>query len=321
LEKLKLEAQCYKRSAFSLATQKTYKSQLRSFLQFCLEFECVPVPVSQETLICYVAYLARRLLPTSIPNYLNVIRLLHLESGYKNPLSDNFELNLLKRGISRQKGVAPRQKQPMSIQILLKIHALLNFDDPADLAFWSVCCIGFFGFLRKSTLLPATAGLPVERILTRGDIHDLDLCSFVLHVHHSKVIQFGQKVHTIPFVSCKVVEVCPVRALLSHFGASPLGAKGPLFSYMCRGREVTLTQAMFVVRLRKFLSSVGLHAKDFSAHSFRRGGASFAFSLGLSPLQIKLRGDWSSDAYERYVYISASASLNIAHVLSEGVVV
>jgi hypothetical protein len=90
LRQLKLEASSYKGSVFALATQKTYKSQLRSYFNFCLEYDCVPVPASQETLVCYMTCLARRLLPSSIPNYMNVIRLLHLEAGLKNPLCENF---------------------------------------------------------------------------------------------------------------------------------------------------------------------------------------------------------------------------------------
>ena len=101
------EVRRFKKSAFALSTQKMYKSQLSSYLQFCLEFKCSPLPASQSTLLCYTAFLARRLLPTSIPNYLNVVRLLHLESGYKNPLEGNFELTLLKKGINRQLGVPP----------------------------------------------------------------------------------------------------------------------------------------------------------------------------------------------------------------------
>jgi hypothetical protein len=54
----------------------------------------------------------------------------------------------------------------------------------------------------------------------------------------------------------------------------------------------------------------------YSAHSFRRGGASYAFELGLSPLQIKLRGDWASVAYERYVYISTGATFAVARALA-----
>jgi hypothetical protein len=111
----------------------------------------------------------------------------------------------------------------------------------------------------------------------------------------------------------------PVRAILSHFGASPLGGGGPLFNYLLNGREVSLTSAVFVVRLHKVLDSLGYRAVDYSAHSFRRGGASYAFSLGVSPLQIKLRGDWASDAYERYIFISAGASMNVARALTGGV--
>ena len=44
------------------------------------------------------------------------------------------------------------QKQPMSIEILKKMFAHLDFAKPADLAFWAVCCVGFFGFLMKGSV-------------------------------------------------------------------------------------------------------------------------------------------------------------------------
>ena len=106
---------------------------------------------------------------------------------------------------------------------------------------------------------------------------------------------------------------------MSHFGASPLGPGRPLFNFKVGGREVALTQESFVSRLRKVLKLAGFKPGEYSAHSFRRGGASYAFQLGLSPLQIKLKGDWSSDAYEKYIFISAGASLAVARALSGGV--
>jgi hypothetical protein len=314
------EVQSFKKNAFALATQKTYKSQLSSFLQFCLEFKCSPLPVSQSTLLCYTAYLARRLLPTSIPNYLNVIRLLHLESGYPNPLEGNFELCLLKKGINRRLGVPPKQKLPLTVSILRRLHVFLSLDKPSDLAFWAACVIGFLGFMRKSTLLPLNAKVELEKILLRDDISGLDLSSFVLTVRRSKVIQFGQRVHTIPFALSPDSVLCPVRSLLSHFGASPLGGRRPLFNYMEKGREVWFSQSAFVVRLSALLRVAGYKASEYSAHSLRRGGASMAFDLGLSPLQIKMRGDWSSDAFERYVHISSSSAMVVAQSLSAGVV-
>ena len=82
---------------------------------------------------------------------------------------------------------------------------------------------------------------------------------------------------------------------------------------------MVLTQRVFVSKLRAMLVRVGVNPSIYSAHSFRRGGASYAFQLGLSPLQIKLRGDWASEAYERYVYISTGATFAVARALAGGV--
>jgi hypothetical protein len=319
LEQLVQEARDFKKSSFALSTQKTYRSQLRRYLQFCLDFECCPMPASQETLICYTAFLARSLSAASIPNYLNVVRLLHVEAGVSNPLEGNFELQMLKRGIKRVKGVPPCQKQPITIEILRKMFLYLDCAKPADLAFWSAALVAFFGFLRKSSVLPENQNFDEKKTLLRADVTKLCLSSFVLQCRHSKVVQFGQKVLMLPYVACDELPLCPVRALLAHFGASPLGQRRPLFNFMCMGRECALTQKCFVERLKSLLSKVGVNAADYSAHSFRRGGASYAFSIGMSPLQIKLRGDWGSDAYERYIFISSGATLTVASLLAAGV--
>ena len=129
------EARGYKRSAYAEGTKKTYRSQLKSYFKFCLEFSRCPIPVDQSTLIAYVAYLASRISPTSIPGYLNVIRLLHMEAGLPNPLSQNWELILLKRGIDRQKGKPPVQKPPLTVAILKIIYQVLDPKLPADAAF------------------------------------------------------------------------------------------------------------------------------------------------------------------------------------------
>jgi hypothetical protein len=170
LELLKLEARGYKKSAYALSTQRTYRSQLKRFLEFCIKFDCCAVPASQETILCYTVYLARSLNANSIPNYLNVIRLLHLEAGFDNPLLDHFELLMLKRGIKREKGVAPKKKLPLTVDLLRRIHDLLDFSSPADLSFWAAALIAFFVFLRKSSLLPQSRVFVEKNTLLRSDI-------------------------------------------------------------------------------------------------------------------------------------------------------
>ena len=318
LNDLKEQARKYKQSAYATSSQKTYRCQLKCYLQFCIDYKLCPLPCAQETIICYTAFLASKMLPSSIANYLNVVRILHVEAGYKNPLYDNYELAMLKRGINRVKGVAPKQKQPITLDILLKIRSSVNFGLSSDLAFRAVCVIGFFGFLRKSTLLPASSVIGGSKILTRADVVQLDLESFVLIVRNSKVIQFGQKLHSIPFAKVSDFRLCPVRALLAHFGASPLSSDKALFNFLEKGVEIFMSHSKFVSRLKLGLTFAGVDQGKFSAHSFRKGGASYAFEIGVAPLQIKQRGDWASTAFEKYVFISNKSSVSVARALSGG---
>ena len=57
----------------------------------------------------------------------------------------------------------------------------------------------------------------------------------------------------------------------------------------------------------------------YSGHSFRRGGATRAFELGLSIPEIKVRGDWKSAAVNEYVVIHDKT--HIADVLINGATV
>ena len=84
------EMASYRRSMFAESTKKTYRSQLRVYLRFCLYFNYLPVPASTKTLVRYAVFLARNHATSSVRQYMNVIRLLHVESGLANPLENNF---------------------------------------------------------------------------------------------------------------------------------------------------------------------------------------------------------------------------------------
>jgi integrase len=314
LQELKLEASVYKQATYADSTKKTYRSQIKSFYTFCLKYGLIPIPASQETLCLYMTFLVRSLSANSIPGYMNVIRIIHMEAGYANPLDKNWELKLLHRGITRLIGVPPKQKLPISVEILLKISRTLS-NLPSDIAFWACCVIAFFGFMRKSTLLPLPDALASGKFIARSDVSNFSLSSFFVTIKHSKTIQFGQRVHVLPFVACPDTRICPVRGLLRHFGVSPLPKTAPLFNYVVGSGEVNFSHAFFVKRLRKALLDIGENPKEISCHSFRRGGATLAYMAGLSAADIKLRGDWASSAYERYLCVSNDMALVSARKL------
>jgi hypothetical protein len=269
---LTLEARAFKRSAYAESTKAAYKSQLKCYLDFCLHFSCQPVPATQSTLVAYTAFLAKKLSANSIAGYLNVVRLLHLEAGLINPLDGNWELSLIKKGIKRQLGKPPVQKMPITVDMLRSIYLFIDHHDAFESAFWAAMLIGFFGFLRKSTLLPDSGVLVRDKFLSRSDISDFTLESFCLRVKHSKVIQFGQKVLVIPFVRVLDVRLCPIRALLTHFGLSVLSPDRPLFNYVAGTTEMLFSCSAFVGHLKSVLTRVGVDSKLYSAHSLRRGG-------------------------------------------------
>jgi hypothetical protein len=90
------EARAYKSLSFAPSTKSAYRTHLMTFLRFCFYYDVTPVPVQMEVLSCYVAHLARTMSPSSISVYLNIVRIIHLEAGHENPLSDNFDLQMIK---------------------------------------------------------------------------------------------------------------------------------------------------------------------------------------------------------------------------------
>jgi hypothetical protein len=198
---------------------------------------------------------------------------------------------------------------------LKKIFSVLDLSLPDDLSFWAACLLGFYGLLRKSTLLPKSE-LRSENCILRGDIINLCADSFVLQIRHSKTIQFGQRVLQIPFFFCETANLCPVRALLFHLLCSPLPASSPLFSIVLNGRVTCLTHSVFVTRLRKCLRLCGFEPMLYSGHSFRRGSCTMSFEAGLSIIDIKMRGDWRSHAFERYIHVPQEMIFSAARALS-----
>ena len=207
------QAAVLKGAAFAKNTIRTYKSQTNSFLKFCINYGLKPVPATQQTLCAYLAFLSRSLSPSSVKDYMNAVRLLHIESGFVNPLHENWEITMIQCGMSRLLGTPPKQKLPITVVILLDIKKVLS-NSPADVAFWAACVVAFFGFLRKLTLLPSPGDLFANKFIAHGDVTDMSLSSFVLLVRFSKTIQFGQRVLSIPYVACANLDLCPVRAIL-----------------------------------------------------------------------------------------------------------
>lgn len=161
----------YRSQAYAVTTKKAYQTHLRCYLRFCQATNLPPIPISDQNLCRYAAHLATWLQPVSVTKYLNILRILHRDMGLNNPLDNNWQLDIVLKGIKRDKGMAIKRKLPITPEILLAIRGCLHLYEPKDLLFWVACLLAFFGLLRKANLLPGSkATFDCNKHFLRGDL-------------------------------------------------------------------------------------------------------------------------------------------------------
>ncbi|KAI8496690.1 hypothetical protein Bbelb_253450 [Branchiostoma belcheri] len=192
----------------------------------------------------YAVFLARTLKFSSIVGYLNIIRILHHEAGYENPLQDNWLLQTTLRGIRRYHGDSVQQKLPITPSILRAIHNKLDFSRAYHVVFWAACVVAFFSFFRA-----------------------------VITVRWSKTIQFKERTVLIPIPRITDCPLCPTTAVEKAFYLTDTAEPdGPTFVLPQEtGPGFTpLTHKPLVTTLRTLLRQCGYPDSAYSGHSFRR---------------------------------------------------
>ena len=297
---------------FAATTKATYRTHRASYLQFCSRMGYPPFPAHSAHLCQYAASLARSLNPSSIPNYLNIIGLLHKEFNLPNPLVDNWSLQSLLTGIKQVKGVPPSQKLPITPDILMRIHSMLNMHSSFDASFWAIFLVSFFGMLHKSHLLASSPGsVDTSQHLVRSDFQAFPW-GYLVAICWSKTIQFQEKVVQLPLPIIPESPLCPATAIkraMSFTCQSTPTSQAFLFLSSPGLQLKTFTYPMFLNKLRTILHSLGLPAKDYACHSFHKGEASFAFQAGIPVELIKILGDWHSDTVLLYLTVPLTIRL------------
>ena len=181
-QQLDCEVTNFRCEAYAPGTKSTYMSLMLSYLSFCLY---QPLPVAALTLNRYASFLERSPSASSIPAYLNAVRILQLEHGLTHPSKNNFLLATTLRGIKRLKGLTVLQKKPITPQILLAFKSHLNLDNPLHETFWAV------GLLCKANLpCKGFSQFHSPKHLRRGDVLFFTDWAIIIN-RWSKTIQFS----------------------------------------------------------------------------------------------------------------------------------
>lgn len=140
------------------STKRTYSTGEKSFIQFLSLYRPLhaqSLPTDEDTLIQYVAYLAKSVKHSTIKGYLAAIRHFHIRHGYQLNLRKFLRLHLVCRGIKRSQGSSIRTRLPITVSHLKFFYSLLairytsNYD---SLMIWAAMTLAFFGFMRLGEL-------------------------------------------------------------------------------------------------------------------------------------------------------------------------
>ena len=234
---------------------------------------------------------------------------MHILLRAKAPSMADIEVRIMLMGLNKTMLTPICQAHLITPDILLDLVEYLDLTKRCDLVFWSTLVVGFFTFFRKSNLLPDSMDSfnPCKQ-LARGDVR-FEGSITIVTITWSKTIQYRQRQVEVPLFPIPDSPLCPVsvlRAMLQMRGR-------PTHHLFAEKVGIPLTYSKFQKKFKSVLKQAGYDERMFSSHSMRRGGTLWAFRSGVPDTLIQVQGDWTSDAYKRYLsfLIEVRAMVNL----------
>ena len=118
-------------SGVAPTTRKCRKQQLRRYKIVYKEYKVKPFPCTASQASLYATYLADKLKPVSIRNYLSAVVYYQKLKGHSD-FSSNFVYKTTLDGIERMSENTTTVRYPMSPEDMLGIYGMLDFNNPVD---------------------------------------------------------------------------------------------------------------------------------------------------------------------------------------------
>ena len=308
------EVEVSRRNAFAKGSFSNLRTQVRCYFSYCVYFARTPLPADANTIYGFAQFLSRSMVPSTLRNYISGVKLLHIFHNLPFPHSDDYMLQLELRGISRLNPHVPIRAIPVTPTILLTFVRSMIPEDPLHCSVWACSLFLFFTMARLGSILPGATSTPMRSILTRNRVN-FSREGILVTLLQTKTIQFGQRRLHIPLIKNDSA-LCPVLAYEQVLALSHFESTSPAFVYQHKGKPKWLTTSIFIDTFRSVLKAGGVaNASQFTGHSFRRGGATWAFQAGVPGELIQICGDWASDAYKQYLEFSMDDKLDLAAAL------
>ena len=299
---------------FAKASRQNVLSHLRHLSIFCIVFNESFLPVQNDALLGFIELMSRTCGFEHIQHVLSSIKFLHEFTGYPYP-GESFNFKVLLRGLKRKLSKSTKQALPITPEMLILMYQHINIENPFELAHWTSFLFALRLLYRKSSIAPKSfqsfdveTGLSRQKALLFNGV-------VLVYQNFSKTNQFMSSTRVTPLVPGNIVALDPVFHYQKLVSQNEVPRTYPAFTFLDMGGVKCVTHKSFTNFLKILLSKIGLNPKDWSGHSFRRGGASLLYRLGIDPLTIQACGDWSTDTFLRYIEVNIDKLWSAQHAM------
>ena len=299
---------------FAKASRQNVLSHLRQLSIFCVAFNESFLPVQNEALLGFIELMSRSCGFEHIQHLLSSIKFLHEFTGQPYP-GESFNFKVLLRGLKRKLSKSTKQALPITPEMLILMYQHIDIGKPFELAHWTSFLFALRLLYRKSSIAPKSfQSFDVETGLSRQKAVIFNGVVLV-YQNFSKTNQFMSSTRVTPLTPGNIVALDPVFHYQKLVSENLVPRTCPAFTYLDNVGVKCVTHKSFTDFLRMLLSKIGLNPKDWSGHSFRRGGASLLYRLGIDPLTIQACGDWSTDTFLLYIEVNIDKLWSAQHAM------
>ena len=300
-------------------TRANHCYQSKTYLVACYAYSWDPLETNwmqlQSQLMQYAVYLALGGLQYSIvAAYVAVVKKIYATAGIKLDFEYLLQLQQLLRALKLQIPKIVKCKYPILPHLLQGFAEWADPNSLQDCTFMAVTCLAVYGVRRLGELLVKVISDfdPIKKC-TRGCVWvNQDKSQLTLVVKTTKTRPNGPPL-VIPIAAAPQSAFCAVKwvSRLLTLGDREglwLSPWAPLFQRTGKqvtGRHQPMLKQYYVDQMRRLIGMLdsSVNPMDFTGHSLRIAGATLLAMQHENLDNIKLLGDWTSDAVYTYLHL------------------
>jgi hypothetical protein len=299
-----LEVVC---ASWAQSTKETYGAGLLVFHVYCDSLN-IPeeqrCPISRNLLLAFLSSCAGSYSGAALANYAAALRAWHLLHG-RLWLIPAKELKAVLDGAATLTPTPSKRSKriPFTPDIISRIHAQLNHNEPLNAAFFACITTTFYAVARLGEFtVPSIAQFQADptKFISRNcisnavDHNDLPVTKF--HILATKMSPTNGE---DAYWAAQEGLSDPKTVLENHLRVNPAGAKDHLFAWKHPKGLRPLSRSEFLKKLTAVASAARL--PDLKGHSLRIGGTLEYLLRGVPFDVVKSMGRWSGDAFTLYL--------------------